>query len=73
MAELRKSTSEMREVLRYMKREKDMLQAKLSVSESENTRLSGELQSLRRALDEVKVELKRELDKKVKTLLLSLL
>lgn len=31
----------------------------------ENTRLTSELQSLRRALDEVKVELKRELDKRL--------
>lgn len=64
LAELRKSTSEMREVLRYMKREKDMLQAKLSVAETENSRLVSELQTIRRALDEVKVELKRELDKR---------
>ena len=47
VGDLRKATTEMREVLRYMKREKDMLQAKLSVSETENSRVVTELQSRR--------------------------
>ena len=64
LVELRKTSVELREVLRFMKREKDMLTAKLSVSEMEAGRLASELQSLRRSLDEVKVELKRELDKR---------
>ena len=64
LVELRKTSVELREVLRFMKREKDMLTAKLSVSEMEAGRLASELQSLRRSLDEVKIELKRELDKR---------
>jgi len=64
LVELRKTSVELREVLRFMKREKDMLTAKLSVSEMEAGRLTSELQSLRRSLDEVKIELKRELDKR---------
>jgi len=64
LVELRKTSVELREVLRFMKREKDMLTAKLSVSEMEAGRLASELQSLRRSLDEVEIELKRELDKR---------
>lgn len=64
LVELRKTSVELREVLRFMKREKDMLTAKLSVSEMEAGRLASELHSLRRSLDEVKIELKRELDKR---------
>jgi hypothetical protein len=41
-----------------------MLQAKLSVSETENSRLSSEALSLRRSYDEAKAVLKRETDKR---------
>lgn len=62
--ELQGKSSELREVLRYVKRERDILEAKLSVSETENSRYSSTISSLQRQLDEVKSELKRELDRR---------
>ena len=62
LSELRKASSELREVLRFMKRERDMLQARLTMAEGETSRLNTELQGLHRALDECRAELKRELD-----------
>ena len=62
ITELRKSASEMREVLRFMKREKEMLQARLNIAESENNRYVNQLQSLSKSLDEARTELKKELE-----------
>lgn len=59
--ELIKSSTEMREVLRYMKREKEMLQARLNIAETENNRYVNQLQSLTKSLDEVRQELKQQL------------
>jgi nucleoprotein TPR len=53
--------TELREVIKYMKREKDMLEAKYTVCEMEKTRYSNETMSLNKALDEMKLELHREL------------
>lgn len=63
MAELRQANSEMREVVRYMKRERDMLEAKLAVSEGEYSRSASSLAACQRTLDETRIELRRELDK----------
>eukprot|EP01039_Chlorochromonas_danica_P002590 gene2590-2832_t len=62
---LKQASIETREVLRYMKREKEVLQAKVHVLESENTRYLGQLQSLQKTTDELRAELKKELDKHV--------
>ena len=62
---LRSSNSELREVVRYMKREQDVLEAKLSLNESEGARLKASLSSVQRALDETKAELRRELEKRL--------
>ena len=48
-----------------MKREKDLLEAKLSVAEAESSRLSTSLSSTQKSLDEARSELKRELEKHV--------
>lgn len=63
--ELRKSASEMREVLRFMKKEKEMLQTRFTIAETENSRYINQVQSLSKALDEVRAELKRKVDEKV--------
>jgi len=60
----RKALHELREVLRFMKKEKDMLLAKLSVVESENSRHVMEVARLTKQLDETRQSLKRELDAK---------
>jgi hypothetical protein len=62
---LRKTCTELREVVRYMKRERDILEARQSVAEGESSRLESALAVAQRALDEVRGELKRELDAKV--------
>lgn len=62
---LRKTCTELREVVRYMKRERDILEARQSVAEGESSRLESTLAVAQRALDEVRGELKRELDAKV--------
>lgn len=62
---LKQASIETREVLRYMKREKEVLQAKVHVLESENSRYLGQLQSLQKTTDELRAELKKELDKHV--------
>ena len=62
---LRKTCTELREVVRYMKRERDILEARQSVAEGESSRLESTLAVAQRALDEVRGELKRELDGKV--------
>jgi nucleoprotein TPR len=67
VAELRKTSVELREVVRYMKRERDLLEAKLSVSEGLSARQSAVLAAAQRALDEARAELKRELDKRTAT------
>ena len=65
VVELRQQCTELREVVRYMKREKDLLEAKLAVAEGEAARLGTSLAATQRALDEARAELKRELDKRV--------
>ena len=62
---LRKTCTELREVVRYMKRERDILEARQSVAEGETSRLESSLAVAQRALDEVRGELKRELDAKI--------
>ena len=61
--ELRKHASELREVIRYMKREKDTIDAKLSVAESESSRYLSSMNTLQKLLDQTKVELKKEMEK----------
>lgn len=54
---MRKSLSDLREVLRYMKREREVLEAKLTLSTAASQRLEGTVADLSRQLDEVKSEL----------------
>jgi nucleoprotein TPR len=60
------TVTELREVIKYMKREKDMLEAKYTVCEMEKARYLNDTMSLNKALDEIKVELHRELCSKGK-------
>lgn len=64
MAELRRTSTELREVVRYLKRERDLLEARQSVAEGESNRMEASLTATQRALDEARGELKRELDSK---------
>jgi septal ring factor EnvC (AmiA/AmiB activator) len=64
MAELRRTSTELREVVRYLKRERDLLEARQSVAEGESSRMEASLAATQRALDEARAELKRELDSK---------
>lgn len=63
---LRKSCSELREVLKFMKADKDMLEARLSISEAENNRHQNQTQSLMKTIDQLRSELKSEIDLKSK-------
>jgi nucleoprotein TPR len=63
--ELRRSSNEMRELLRYMKREKEMLSTKVQILESENSRYSSQVSSLNKSLEEIRNELKVEVEKKM--------
>ncbi len=63
---LRKSCSELREVLKFMKADKDMLEARLSISEAENNRHQNQTQSLLKTIDQLRLELKSEIDQKSK-------
>lgn len=67
LSELRKSNSELREIVRFMKREREMLEAKLSLAETEASRLKSSLRATQKSLDEVRSELKREMEKKINT------
>lgn len=58
------SLAEMREVVRYMKREREILEAKLSVLETENARHAGTIAALQRSLDEARAELRKSLENK---------
>jgi septal ring factor EnvC (AmiA/AmiB activator) len=64
VAELRRTSTELREVVRYLKRERDLLEARQSVAEGESNRMEASLAATQRALDEARSELKRELDSK---------
>jgi hypothetical protein len=64
VAELRRTSTELREVVRYLKRERDLLEARQSVAEGESSRMEASLAATQRALDEARAELKRELDSK---------
>lgn len=64
VVELRKNLSEMRELLRYLKRDKEMLLTRLNVVESENHRYSNQIQSYTKTIDELRQELKQEIEKK---------
>jgi uncharacterized protein involved in exopolysaccharide biosynthesis len=64
VAELRRTSTELREVVRYLKRERDLLEARQSVAEGESNRMEASLAATQRALDEARGELKRELDAK---------
>jgi hypothetical protein len=50
--------------VRYLKRERDLLEARQSVAEGESSRMEASLAATQRALDEARAELKRELDSK---------
>ena len=65
LSSLRSSNAELREVVRFMKREQDVVEAKLSLSESESARLKASLASVHRALDEAKAEIRREIDRRL--------
>jgi nucleoprotein TPR len=65
MLSLRKASIELREVVRFMKREQDVLEAKLSVSESECSRLKANVGNLQKLFDEAKAELSREMERRV--------
>ena len=62
---LRTAASELREVIRFMKREQEVTEAKLSIADSEGNRLRVTVASLQRALDETKAELTREMEKRI--------
>jgi nucleoprotein TPR len=62
--ELKKSAFELREVIRYMKREKDMTEARMNLAETEKHRYSAQLSSVQKALDEARADLQRELASK---------
>jgi nucleoprotein TPR len=66
LTSLRSSLSELREVIRYMKRERDLLEARVAVADTENARHVGTIAALQRSLDETRSELKKELDTKSK-------
>lgn len=65
LADLRKSSIELREVLRFMKREKDTLEARLSLAETEVLRHQATVSATQRSLSEARAELKREVDSRV--------
>lgn len=62
LIEMRQASAELRDVVRYMKRERDMLEAKLSLTETEKNRYIAESASTQKALDESRAELKREIE-----------
>lgn len=61
--ELTKQTIELREVIKYMKREKDILDAKLNVAENEKSRYVAMYTNTQKLYDETKAELQRELSR----------
>jgi hypothetical protein len=61
--EANRAETELREVCRYMRQERQSLQEKLSQLNLDNRHLKASLESSQRSLTEVKVELKIELDK----------
>ena len=63
VSELRQTNSEMREVVRYMRRERELLEVKLAVAESEGARLSATLTACQRSLQEARAEWRHELEK----------
>ena len=63
--ELRQNISNLQEVMRNMKRERDMMEPKLSLAESEKTRVQGTLATTQKLLDEARAELKKEIEKRV--------
>lgn len=62
-AEVRRSLEELREVLKYMKREKDSLEARLQLAESEKQRLITTNLATQRSLDESRAELNKQLER----------
>ena len=62
LTDLRRSGGELREVLWTMKREKDMLETRLTASEAEAERRGAGMQTLQKALDEARLAAKREAD-----------
>ena len=67
LTELRQAAAELRDVVKYMKRERDMLEAKLSLTETEKNRYIAELTSTQKALDEARAELKRAMESRSHT------
>eukprot|EP01041_Mallomonas_annulata_P007955 gene7955-16288_t len=65
--ELRKTSVELREVVRFMKRERDTLEAKLNIAQNENTRHINAISTYQRSIDDLKAELKHEMEKHVST------
>mmetsp|Transcript_24386 Transcript_24386/g.35802 ORF Transcript_24386/g.35802 Transcript_24386/m.35802 type:complete len:2045 (-) Transcript_24386:88-6222(-) len=62
LIDLRQAAAELREVVRYMKRERDMLEARLSLTETEKNRRIAECSATQKALDEARSELKKEIE-----------
>jgi nucleoprotein TPR len=57
VADLQQTVAELREVVRYMKRERDLLSAKLSLAEAESNRHMSALTVAHRSLDELRAQL----------------
>ena len=54
-------------MIRFIKRERDILEGKLTVKEQENLRYANNIQTLQRHVDELKTELKKEVEKAIKS------
>ena len=63
--ELRQNISNLQEVMRNMKRERDLMEPKLSAAESEKIRIQGTLTTTQKLLDETRAELKKEVEKRI--------
>lgn len=63
LQELRRGAAELREVLYFIKRERDVLDSKLTASETESARYQAALSASQKALEETRAMLKRESDK----------
>ena len=63
LKDLRRGSVELREVLYFIKRERDVMEAKLTVTEAESARHQATLSATQRALEETRSMLKRESEK----------
>eukprot|EP00607_Mallomonas_marina_P000773 CAMPEP_0182433480 /NCGR_PEP_ID=MMETSP1167-20130531/63490_1 /TAXON_ID=2988 /ORGANISM="Mallomonas Sp, Strain CCMP3275" /LENGTH=1257 /DNA_ID=CAMNT_0024622215 /DNA_START=168 /DNA_END=3941 /DNA_ORIENTATION=- len=67
LTEAQHTARQLREVVGYMKRERDTLEAKLSVANTELSRHQSSAMTYQRLLEEVRAELKKELEKNKST------